>query len=303
MKTSYITNMNNDTTLTVPKEAKKVTAIKLYDHEPWVMAWLPFLTLTISGLLLLPAQLKLGWDLHVRPEILFWVNFAAGWYFLLALLTNMRLWGFLVFWCMVGLFLGLPYTIDAFTGGRVFRAIVNAAGASMPQMNAGGYLIAAFGIFGVLLVWDFIWSRMQTRAIVTATEFKILKVGQTERSWELIGLMTSHEPQDYFERAWGGFGTFSIALRSGAVIFEQKRVFRMYRVWWLFWLPGKKVLIDRLIDGTNVTVNDRARQDRIEAIDAIDAAHADDHGHTADEHDHHDLDHHHPDNKEKGEIS
>lgn len=270
------------------EDLKKVN-IKLYDHLPIVSAWLPFTAFILSGLILLPVQLGASWRI-LAPETVFWANFAVLWYWFLALFVNLGFKRFLVLVAAIGTLVGVPVAIDLTSGGNVVRWIFDQLGVTYPLMNASAYIILAVGFFLPQIIWDLVWSRMQTRVVVTAGELKVLRVGQKEDTTELIGLKTSHEPIDYLEVALGGYGTFGISLRSGKEIFMMRRIFGLYRVWWCFWIPGKKKRIEELIAGTNVNTSDD-RKARVDAIDTDDtfedgekdeAGDDDDHGHAFD---------------------
>lgn len=263
-------------------ERSSEVTIKLYDHLPLVVSWLPLVSFLVSGALLLPQQLGASWRI-LEAETLFWVNFAVMWYWILAFFANFDLKKFLFLMAAIGTLVGIPVIVDLLKGGNVIGFVFNWLGVTLPAINASAYFILGIGFFLPLVVWDFVWSRMQTRVIVTPGELRLKRWGQREDTFELIGLKTSHEPLDYLEKFLGAYGTFGISLRTGKHIFEMKRIFGLYRVWWFPFLPGKKSRIEALIAGTNVNASHREKVDVIDAMDSAQDDH-EDHDGIAEDH-------------------
>ncbi|MCB0329076.1 MAG: hypothetical protein KDD70_05420 [Bdellovibrionales bacterium] len=241
--------------------------MRLFDNKPLLNAWLPFIYCVIAGLLLLPEQLGSDWRL-LSPESLFWGLLGVLIYWILALVENFELKKFLFVLAGIGTLVGIPLAIDLTLGGDVVKWIFDKLGVTAPHMNAAGYLVLAIFFFFPQLVWNYIWSRMQTYAELTSSELRIKRFGQKQETYELIGLKTIHEPIDYLEAVPFGAGAFAIAQRSGKVLFEMRRIVGLYRSIIVFWKPGKMAQIEALIAGTNINATTRTKAEIVSEMDA-----------------------------------
>jgi len=257
------------------KKQKKQKPIYLYDHTPEVLAAMPALVLLFLALNALPEQLGANWKFVLPAASAFWFAAWAVIFWFIAMRWNLPKRRFFLVFGLVGTFIGIPIALELVGKISFFRWLFDLVGLASPWANAGAYLMFGLG-FAILFMIDFVWSRTHLKVLMTGSDITIYRTGGKTESFELLGLKHETEPLDYAEVLIGGFGSISIALRSGRTLFSMNRVFRLYRLPWFPFVPGKREKIEQLLRGAQVridnTMSPQEKRRRMELMEADEGA-------------------------------
>ena len=181
------------------------------------------------------------------------------------------------FWLIFGLlgtFVGIPVVLEISGIIEPFKIIGDLLGKLAPTVNTGAWIVFAM-IFSGIWLGNIIYSRTHLRVRIDESGLTINRLGGKGERFELIGLKTENEPLDYLELFMGGVGSLSLKTRMNKPIFSMKRVVGLYRIPWFPFFRGKLSRVEEMLSyqGKVISVG---RDEKLDAVDAMDAAEADD---------------------------